>query len=171
VVSRPTHGRRERQHPPLSRAFEASSVILTIDGPASGIAETHSRRHSELLRSLVMDLGLQGKTAIVAAASQGLGKAVALAFAGEGANVVMFSRNPASIDTAANDVHNAGLKGSQLLGLTADVTRPSDLERVVKATVDAFVVPTFSSTMPAVQSPVFSMTSPMTIGVPQWTST
>jgi len=44
-----------------------------------------------------MDLGLRGKTAIVAAASQGLGKGVARALAAEGANVVMFSRTVAAI--------------------------------------------------------------------------
>jgi 3-oxoacyl-[acyl-carrier protein] reductase len=85
-----------------------------------------------------MNLGLRGKTALVAAASQGLGKAVALAFAVEGANVVMFSRNPESIEAAANEVRNLAVDGSQVLGLRADVTRASDLERVVSETVDAF---------------------------------
>ena len=51
-----------------------------------------------------MDLGLHGKTAIVAAASRGLGNAVAAAFAREGANVVMFARDPASIHMAAAEV-------------------------------------------------------------------
>ena len=85
-----------------------------------------------------MDLGLRGKTAIVAAASQGLGKAVALAFAVEGANVVMFSRRPASVEAAASEVRSLAVNGSQVLGLTADVTVPGDLDRVVKETVDAF---------------------------------
>src|SRR3981081_2676336 len=85
-----------------------------------------------------MDLGLRGKTAIVAAARKGLGKGVALALAVEGANVVMFSRNEASIRAAAAEVQAAAGEGSQVLGLAADVTRPVDLERVVNTAVERF---------------------------------
>ena len=85
-----------------------------------------------------MDLGLRGRTAIVAAASQGLGKAVARALATEGANVVMFARHPASIEAASAEVRSVAVDGAQILGLTADVTRPGDLERVVKETVGGF---------------------------------
>jgi 3-oxoacyl-[acyl-carrier protein] reductase len=85
-----------------------------------------------------VDLGLQGKTAIVAAASQGLGKAVARALATEGSNVVMFSRRPAEIEAAAKEIHAAAAAGARVLGLAADATRLGDLERVVKITVDEF---------------------------------
>src|SRR5262245_8085132 len=85
-----------------------------------------------------MDLGLGGKTSIVAASSKGLGKAVAEAFAREGANVVMFSRSQAAIDAAAADVQAAATAEAGVLGLAADVTQTSDLERVVQATVDRF---------------------------------
>jgi 3-oxoacyl-[acyl-carrier protein] reductase len=85
-----------------------------------------------------MDLGLRGRTAIVAAASQGLGKAVAHAFAAEGANVVMFARRPDAIEAAAKDVRAGAAPGGQVLGLTADVTRLADVERVVKTTIDSF---------------------------------
>jgi 3-oxoacyl-[acyl-carrier protein] reductase len=85
-----------------------------------------------------MDLGLHGKTAIVAAASRGLGKAVAHAFALEGANVAMFARDPVSIEAAATEVRRVAMDGAQILGLSADVTRLSDLERIVKQTVDNF---------------------------------
>src|ERR671936_859178 len=85
-----------------------------------------------------MDLGLRGKTAIVAAASKGLGKGVARVLAAEGANVVMFSRNPAAIEAAAKEVRASAADGARVVGLTADVTRLTDLERVVKNTIDAF---------------------------------
>jgi 3-oxoacyl-[acyl-carrier protein] reductase len=85
-----------------------------------------------------MDLGLRGRTAIVAAASKGLGKGVARALAAEGANVVMFSRNPAAIEAAAKEVRAVAAEGARVVGLTADVTRLTDLERVVKNTVDTF---------------------------------
>ncbi len=85
-----------------------------------------------------MDLGLRGKTAIVAAASQGLGKAVARALATEGANVVMFSRRPDAIEAAAKEVRGAAAEGVRVLGLSADASRLGDVERVVKITVDEF---------------------------------
>jgi 3-oxoacyl-[acyl-carrier protein] reductase len=85
-----------------------------------------------------MDLGLRGKTAIVAAASKGLGRGVAQALAVEGANVVMFSRDRNAIEAAATEVQAAAGEGPRVVGLTADVTRPADLDRVVKATVDRF---------------------------------
>src|SRR5438128_8437650 len=84
-----------------------------------------------------MDLGLRGKTAIVAAASKGLGKGVARALAAEGANVVMFSRDEGAILAAASEVQ-AACAGAQVIGLAADVTRPADLERVVETTVERF---------------------------------
>jgi len=85
-----------------------------------------------------MDLGLRGKTAIVAAASQGLGKGVAHALAAEGANVVMFSRILPAIQAAALQVQAAAGQQTRVLGLAADVTRIADLEHVVKTTVDSF---------------------------------
>jgi 3-oxoacyl-[acyl-carrier protein] reductase len=85
-----------------------------------------------------MDLGLRGKTAIVAAASKGLGKGVAMALAQEGANVVMFSRDPEDIKAAADDVRAMAAEGARVVGLSADVTRLADLERVVKVTLDDF---------------------------------
>ena len=85
-----------------------------------------------------MDLGLTGKTAIVAAASQGLGKAVAAGLAREGANVVMFSRKQAAIDAAASEVGAAAGRGAQVAALAADVTRPQDLQRVVQMALDRF---------------------------------
>jgi 3-oxoacyl-[acyl-carrier protein] reductase len=84
-----------------------------------------------------MDLGLRGRTAIVAAASQGLGKAVARALAVEGANVVMFSRDATRIAAAASEVQAAAAESqSSVVGLAADATRPADLERVVNTTAE-----------------------------------
>jgi 3-oxoacyl-[acyl-carrier protein] reductase len=83
-----------------------------------------------------MDLGLRGKTAIVAAASRGLGKAVAMALAREGASVVMFSRDAQAIAHAADEIKET--TGAQVLGVAADVTQLPDLERVVASAVNAF---------------------------------
>lgn len=83
-----------------------------------------------------MDLGLKGRVAIVAAASRGLGKAVAMELAREGANLTIFSRNQSAIQMAGEEVRS--VTGAQVLALAADVTRGEDLERVVQATVERF---------------------------------
>ena len=57
-----------------------------------------------------MDLGLEGKWALVCAASKGLGKGCALALAREGASVVITARGVEALDAAAAELRalNAG---------------------------------------------------------------
>ena len=57
-----------------------------------------------------MDLGLEGKRVLITGGSKEIGQAIAHAFAAEGANVVIVSRNQAALETAAGEVrrkHNA----------------------------------------------------------------
>lgn len=51
-----------------------------------------------------MDLGIKGRKAIVCAASQGLGRACALALASEGVNVVINGRNADTLEATANEI-------------------------------------------------------------------
>ncbi len=81
-----------------------------------------------------MDLGLRGRAAIVAAASKGLGKAVALGLAREGARVTLFSLDAGQIRAAGEEI--ARETGIDVLALAADVTREDDLKRVVDATLE-----------------------------------
>ncbi len=83
-----------------------------------------------------MDLGLKGKVALVAGASKGLGKAVALGLAREGAHVAIISRDQKRIDSAAKDIRDA--TGAQVLAIAADVTRAEDIQRSVDETVKRF---------------------------------
>lgn len=78
-----------------------------------------------------MDLGLKGRVAIVAASSQGLGKAVAVGLAGEGATVAMCARNRAAIDSAAAEVRSAG--GGEVFPYQADVTCEEQVHAFVEA--------------------------------------
>jgi 3-oxoacyl-[acyl-carrier protein] reductase len=80
-----------------------------------------------------VDLELNGKVALVAASSQGLGRAVAMAFGREGARVVMCGREQATLDTAADDVRQAG---GEVLAVVADVTNPQDIERLVATAIE-----------------------------------
>ncbi len=81
-----------------------------------------------------MDLGLKDKVAVVAAASQGLGYAVAEEFAAEGARVAICSRDAKRIETAANEI--ARKTGAQVVGIVADVTRAEDVDRFVQTAVE-----------------------------------
>lgn len=85
-----------------------------------------------------MDLGLRERCAVVAAASQGLGQAVAKALAAEGANVVMFSRSQEAIVAAAEQVRAAAADGAEVVAIAADAVRAADLQRVVGAANERF---------------------------------
>ena len=56
-----------------------------------------------------MDFGLRGKSAVVCAASMGLGKSCALALAGEGVNLVIVARRREILDGAAAEIEAASL--------------------------------------------------------------
>jgi len=94
-----------------------------------------------------MNLGLQNKIAIVAAASQGLGKASALALAQEGATVVICSRRKKEIAEAAKDIIRE--TGAVVFPQTADVMKPGDIQRLVGETESVSARFIFLSTMPA----------------------
>lgn len=88
-----------------------------------------------------MDLGLQGKVAIVAASSKGLGKATAICLAREGATVVMCSRDADAIEAAASEARQAAVEyenGGDAVGIVADVTRSSNIEQLVYETIHRF---------------------------------
>ena len=77
-----------------------------------------------------MDLGLNGRTAIVCGASAGMGLAIAVALAREGVNVAMFARRRDVLEREAERLGALAVRG--------DVRDPADLERLVERTVQAF---------------------------------
>ena len=77
-----------------------------------------------------MELGLDGRTAIVCGASSGMGLAIAETLAGEGANVAMFARRREVLEREAERIGALAVQG--------DLTIPQHLERLVQATVGAF---------------------------------
>lgn len=83
-----------------------------------------------------MQFGLSGKSALVCAASKGLGKASAIALAAEGANVAICARDRAVLDSALEDIRR--LSGGRATAIAADLSKPDDISRVVAGTVKAF---------------------------------
>ncbi|MEA2461295.1 MAG: 3-oxoacyl-[acyl-carrier protein] reductase [Actinomycetota bacterium] len=82
-----------------------------------------------------MDLGLRGRTALVTASSKGLGKGSALAFAEEGANVVICARGVEALRDAEREIAALGV---DVLAIEADVTEPSAPRSLVDRTLEAF---------------------------------
>jgi 3-oxoacyl-[acyl-carrier protein] reductase len=81
-----------------------------------------------------MELGLRGRVAIVCAASQGLGKATAAGFAGEGAHVVICSRNRKRINAAAEEIRKVLPDGgAEVLPVVADLRKARDIRNLVAA--------------------------------------
>ena len=83
-----------------------------------------------------MDLNLSGKPVIVCASSAGLGKAAALEFAREGANVMLSGRREKELALAVAEIRDQ--TGREAKYTVADVTNPADVDRLVAAAVKEF---------------------------------
>lgn len=82
-----------------------------------------------------MDLGLKGKVALAAASSAGIGRAVAVALAREGMDLVMCARSEGSLDEARQEVEALGVRA---VAIPADLTDPDAVKKVVAAAFHAF---------------------------------
>jgi 3-oxoacyl-[acyl-carrier protein] reductase len=80
-----------------------------------------------------MELELKGKTAIVSAGSKGLGKAIALGLAKEGASVAIGSRSPDNLSQAAQEIQTK--TGSDVLAIPVDVIKPDAITNFVDMVV------------------------------------
>ena len=83
-----------------------------------------------------MDLGLKGKIALVAAASQGLGRAVAEELAAEGSSLIICARREKEITEVASEIER--ISGVAVLGARADLTVREDIENLVARGVEKF---------------------------------
>jgi len=77
---------------------------------------------------------LIGKCALVTGGSKGIGKAIARAYALEGARVFICGRNARDLDDALADLRNSGL----IDGVSGDISRWADAQRIVAAAVTRF---------------------------------
>ena len=83
-----------------------------------------------------MDLGLRGRAALVCGASSGLGKAVAMTLAKEGARVAICARTEAKLLQAAEDIRRA--TGAEVLAVPADVSVPAEAKKAVQNAIAHF---------------------------------
>jgi 3-oxoacyl-[acyl-carrier protein] reductase len=84
----------------------------------------------------MMDLELDNKVALVTAASKGLGKAIALRLAQEGARVAICARGEEALAQAAAEIET--VTSRQVLPLPADVSEPATADALVEATLERF---------------------------------
>ena len=76
-----------------------------------------------------MDFGLSGKRAFVAGGGRGIGKAIALELAREGADVVIASRSMDQLERSAGEI--AGETGRVVIPMALDVTKRGEVDRVM----------------------------------------
>jgi len=89
-----------------------------------------------------MDLGLEDKVALICGASAGLGRATAERFAAERARVVICSRNPAKLKSAAAEIASSVSKQfgfePTIVSIPANLASRDDIDKLVDATVARF---------------------------------
>lgn len=83
-----------------------------------------------------MDLGLQGKAALVTGGSKGIGFAIAAELASEGADVAIAARGPEGLQDAERKLGDRSR--GKVAAIAADVTRGEDVERLVEACRERF---------------------------------
>ncbi len=82
-----------------------------------------------------MDLGIAGKVAIVSASSKGIGKAIAIVLAKEGANITLCARGEEALNNTASEIKKFR---TRVLAIPADVSKFDDIKKVVDVTIGEF---------------------------------
>ena len=83
-----------------------------------------------------MDLGLTNRTAFVAASSQGLGKAVALELALEGASVIINGRNKETLEETKKDIEDKS--NTKVLAIAGDLAVADQRDNVIQEALKSF---------------------------------
>jgi 3-oxoacyl-[acyl-carrier protein] reductase len=78
-----------------------------------------------------MELGIRGRTALVCAASKGLGKGCAMSLAREGVNLVITARGGEALEATADEIRKAS--GARVTAVAGDITTPEGREGALKA--------------------------------------
>jgi 3-oxoacyl-[acyl-carrier protein] reductase len=104
------------------------------------MARGNSRKRSDVQRTVYnspsMDLGLKDRVALIAASSQGIGRATAEAFAAEGCRVAMCARNQQTLQAAAEKIRKQ--YNTEVLAQAFDVTNAAAVSRFVADVAEKF---------------------------------
>jgi hypothetical protein len=94
------------------------------------------KRGWPLRESVINFFSLDNKVAIVTGGNGGIGKGIARGLAGAGASIAIAARNKAKTDEAVAEIKRDF--GVEVLGLSANMRKPTDIEEMVKQTADRF---------------------------------
>jgi 3-oxoacyl-[acyl-carrier protein] reductase len=83
-----------------------------------------------------MELGLQGKVAVITGGSEGIGRATAFRLCEEGVRVAICARREDVLQTTAKEITSA--TGGEVLAVRADVTNPADCAQFMLQTIERF---------------------------------
>ena len=83
-----------------------------------------------------MDLGIEGRSAIVTGASRGIGRETARQFLEEGARVTICGRNAEALERTRAELSDR--TGGEIHAQVADMTKPADIERLVQSARERF---------------------------------
>ena len=78
---------------------------------------------------------LSGKVALITGGSRGIGKAIAAAYARQGARVFICARGEGDLARTVNDIRDAG---GEISGLAGDIGKAQDARRIVAAAVERY---------------------------------
>jgi len=84
------------------------------------------------LKVSIVNFSLEGKVALVTGGSRGIGRAIALAFAENGADVVVSSRKLPDLEVVAEEIRNKGRKGMAIASHVAKLEESTNLVEQVK---------------------------------------
>jgi NAD(P)-dependent dehydrogenase (short-subunit alcohol dehydrogenase family) len=82
-----------------------------------------------------MTQALQGRSALITGASMGLGLAIARAYVGAGANVMVCARDKGPLDDALGELTSLAAEGQIVAAEAGDVSSPVDADRLVAASL------------------------------------
>src|SRR4029077_6048107 len=121
------------------RQAVSTCIISTKGGAAALPGQTvrrarHTHRGASLSRLRQMD-SFAGKTVLITGASEGIGRALALVLAAQGAHLALNARNAARLEESARQ---CAARGAQVLALPGDVSRQADCTMLATRTVQRF---------------------------------
>ena len=85
---------------------------------------------------MIMDMGLNGKVAVITGGSEGIGKSIGMSLSKEGASIAICARRIDILEKAASEIRES--TGGQVLTVNADVTKEGDVKLFIESVIEKF---------------------------------